>query len=381
MTIIYFDNNATTQIAPEVLDAMLPYLNRFYANPGSSHNFGRHVAKKIAYARKQVARLIGAYDDEIIFTSCGSEGDNTAIMSALHTAKDKRHIVISKVEHPAIKILCNHLKNNGYLVTEIPVDTKGRLDMETYERSLSRDTAIASIMWANNETGIIFPVEEAAYMAKKRGVCFHTDAVQAAGKIPVNLKNSSIDMLSLSGHKFHAPKGIGALYVKRGTKFSPFLRGGHQENGRRAGTENCAGIIGLGMACELAYKNMTNNIKKLKNLRDSFESKILSGTWNSIINGAKDMRLPNTSNISFKGIDAGLFLSIINDKYGICASAGAACNSDSEQPSHVLSAMGIPYEAIQGTVRFSFSIYNTEEEIDFASEKILKTISELKCSS
>ncbi len=378
MKTIYLDNNATTQIAPEVLDAMLPYLTKFYGNPGSSHRFGSHVAKKIAYAREQVAHLIGAHEDEIIFTSCGSEGDNTAIMSALHIKKDKRKIVISKVEHPAIRMLCNYLGNNGYTVTEIPVDTEGRLDMDIYKKSLTNDTAIVSIMWANNETGVIFPVEEAACMAKERGIYFHTDAVQAVGKIPINLKDSSIDMLSLSGHKFHAPKGIGALYVKRGTKYFPFLMGGHQEKGRRAGTENCAGIIGLGMACELADKNMTGNIKGIKELRDRFENRILSDIQGSIINGTKDMRLPNTSNIGFKGIDAGALLSIIDEKYGICASAGAACNAGSTEPSHVLSAMDLPYEIAKGTVRFSFSIYNTEEETDFASEKISETIKKLK---
>ena len=256
MKTVYMDNNATTKIAPEVLEAMQPFLIDSYGNPSSAYTFGGKVARDMREARVQVAEILGASPEEIIFTSCGSESDNTAIMSALNTGKDKMHIVTSRVEHPAIKVLCNELAKQGYRITEIPVDREGRLDMELYKESLTSDTAIASLMWANNETGVIFPVEEAARMAKDRGILFHTDAVQAAGKIPIDLKNTAIDMLSISGHKLHAPKGVGVLYVRKGTKFSPFLIGGHQEGGRRAGTENTASIIALGKACELAANRL-----------------------------------------------------------------------------------------------------------------------------
>jgi len=256
MKTIYMDNNATTQVAPEVLEAMLPYFSDLYGNPSSAHTFGGQVAHRIRDAREQVAHLLGASPEEIIFTSCGTESDSTAIRSALDTGDGKAHIVMSRVEHAAVKVLCGHLSKRGYRVTEIPVDKEGRLDMDRYRESLTPDTAIVSLMWANNETGVIFPVEQAAQMAKKRGILFHTDAVQSAGKIPIDLKNSAIDMLSISGHKLHAPKGIGVLYLRKGTRYAPFLIGGHQERGRRGGTENVASIIGLGKACELAAAKM-----------------------------------------------------------------------------------------------------------------------------
>jgi len=296
---VYLDNNATTAVAPEVLEAMLPYFSELYGNPSSMHSFGGQVGQKVRLAREQVAVLLGASSDEVIFTSCGSESDNAAIRSALTVQPGKRHIVTSRVEHPAVRALCAHLKTEGYRITELPVDSEGRLDMEQYRRSLTQDTAIVSLMWANNETGVIFPVEDAAELAHARGIPFHTDAVQAVGKIPISLRESSIDMLSISGHKLHAPKGIGVLYVRRGTRFSPFLIGGHQEKGRRGGTENTPSIIGLGKACELAASNIETENVRVRRLRDRLEQELLRRVPNSRVNGDRVNRLPNTTNISF----------------------------------------------------------------------------------
>jgi cysteine desulfurase len=377
MKTIYLDNNATTQVAPEVLEAMLPYFHDLYGNPSSAHTFGGQVGLTIREARGQVAALLGAMPEEITFTSCGSESDNTAIMSALSSEKGKTHIVTSRVEHPAVKVLCTHLANQGYRVTEIPVNGEGQLDMDRYKEALTPDTAIVSLMWANNETGVIFPVEDAAQMAREKGILFHTDAVQAVGKIPIDLKDSAIDMLSLSGHKLHAPKGIGVLYVRKGTKFSPFLIGGHQENGRRGGTENTAGIIGLGKACDLAARNMKKENTGVKRLRDKLEKEILARVPNSRLNGDPLNRLPNTSNISFEFVEGEAIL-LLMDKFGICASSGSACTSGSLQPSHVLRAMGVPFTMAHGSIRFSMSIYNTEEEIDFVIDKIPSIIEKLR---
>ena len=380
MKTIYLDNNATTQVAPEVLETMQPYFNDFYGNPSSAHTFGGQVGRKIREAREQVAALLGAMPEEIIFTSCGSESDNAAIMSALSTETGKAHIVTSRVEHPAVMVLCAHLSNQGYRVTEIPVNSEGQLDMGRYKDSLASDTVIVSLMWANNETGVIFPVEEAAQMARDRGILFHTDAVQAVGKIPVDMKNSAIDMISLSGHKLHAPKGIGVLYVRKGTRFSPFLIGGHQENGRRGGTENTASIIGLGKACELAARNMEEEITRVKHLRDKLEKEILARVPNSRLNGEPLNRLPNTSNISFEFVEGEAIL-LLMDEFGICASSGSACTSGSLQPSHVLRAMGVPFTMAHGSIRFSLSIFNTEEEIDFVIDKIPAIIEKLRILS
>ena len=377
MNTIYMDNNATTQVAPEVVEAMLPFLTDRYGNPSSAYTFGGQVARNIRDAREQAAAILGALPEEIIFTSCGSESDNTAIMSALRTGKDKVHIVTSRVEHPAVKVLCNELTKQGYRVTEIPVDKEGRLDMNRYKESLTPGTAIVSLMWANNETGVIFPVEEAAQMAKDRGILFHTDAVQAAGKIPIDLQNSAIDMLSISGHKLHAPKGIGVLYVRKGTKFSPFLIGGHQERGRRGGTENTASIIALGKACELALNRMEKENTKVKALRDKLETELLRQVPNSRINGGGAERLPNTTSISFESIEGESIL-LLMDEFGICASSGSACTSGSLQPSHVLRAMGVPFTMAHGSVRFSLSVYNTEEEVDFVIDKIPPIIEKLR---
>lgn len=380
MKTIYLDNNATTQVAPEVLDAMLPYFRDLYGNPSSMHSFGGQVAKKIREAREQAASLIGAAPEEIIFTSCGTESDNAAIRSALAAHPDRRHILTSRVEHPAIKSLCAHLSRQGYRITELPVDKDGLLDMNQFERNLTPDTAVVSLMWANNETGVLFPVEKAAELAHTRGILFHTDAVQAVGKIPINMKTNDIDMLSISGHKLHAPKGIGILYIRKGTKFSPFLIGGHQEKERRGGTENTPSIIGLGKACELAARNMETENTRVKQLRDKLETELLARIPNSRVNGNQLYRLPNTANISFEFIE-GEGILLLMDEYGICASSGSACTSGSLQPSHVLRAMGVPFTMAHGSIRFSLSIYNTEEEISFVIEKMQPIIERLRSMS
>lgn len=377
MKTIYLDNNATTQVAPEVLQTILPYFHEKYGNPSSAHSFGGQVARKIREAREQVALLLGAEPDEIIFTSCGTESDNTAVMSALATQGSKRHVVTSRVEHPAIRSLGAHLAGRGYRVTEIPVDAEGHLDMERYEKSLNPDTAIVTLMWANNETGVLFPVEEAARMAREQGILFHTDAVQVVGKMPIRLKETAIDMLSLSGHKLHAPKGAGVLYVRKGSKFSPFLIGGHQEKGRRGGTENTAGIIGLGKACELAALRMEEENSRVRALRDKLEKGLLSAVPNCRVNGDRSSRLPNTANISFEFVEGEAIL-LMMDEFGICASSGSACTSGSLQPSHVLRAMGVPFTMAHGSIRFSLSIYNTEEEIDFVLSKVPAIIERLR---
>jgi cysteine desulfurase len=377
MKTIYLDNNATTKVADEVMEAILPYFTQFYGNPSSMHTFGGQVGQRIRDAREQVAALLGALPEEIVFTSCGTESDNAAIHSALLTRPDKKHIVISRVEHPAVHALCSHLTTQGYRVTELPVDKNGILDLENLEKSLTPDTAIASLMWGNNETGVIFPVEEAAKMAHEKGILFHTDAVQATGKISINMKNNVIDMLSISGHKLHAPKGIGVLYIRRGTKFSPFLIGGHQEKGRRGGTENTAGIIGLGKACELAAKNMEMENTFVRRLRDKLEMELLKKIPQSRVNGDIQNRLPNTTNISFEYVEGEAILLLMNE-LGICASSGSACTSGSLQPSHVLRAMGVPFTMAHGSIRFSLSIYNTEEEVDFVIDKMPAIIERLR---
>jgi cysteine desulfurase len=377
MNTIYLDNNATTKVAPEVLEVMLPYFSEFYGNPSSMHTFGGQVGRKLREAREQMAALIGAEPDEIIFTSCGTESDNAAILSALATQPEKRHIVTSRVEHPAVRVLCAHLAGQGCRVTELPVDKEGLLDLDLYERSLTPDTAIVSLMWANNETGVLFPVEQAAAMARERGILFHTDAVQAVGKIPISMKNNEIDMLSLSGHKLHAPKGIGVLYLRRGTKFTPFQIGGHQEKGRRGGTENTAAIIGLGRAGELAAQQMQYENTAVKAMRDRLEKELLSRIPRSRVNGSTSSRLPNTTNISFEFVE-GEGILLLMDAQGICASSGSACTSGSLQPSHVLRAMGVPFTMAHGSIRFSLSIFNTDAEIDFVIETMPAIIERLR---
>jgi len=377
MKIVYLDNNATTQVAPEVLEAMLHYLKDLYGNPSSAYSFGGRVARRVRAAREQTAALIGAMPEEIVFTGCGSESDNTAIRSALATEVGKRHVVTSRVEHPAIKSLCAHLVKEGYRVTEIPVSSEGLLDMDRYERSLTPDTAIVSLMWANNETGVVFPVERAAEMAKKRGILFHTDAVQTVGKMPIDMKKSGVDMLSFSGHKLHAAKGVGVLYVRKGTRFSPFIIGGHQEGGRRGGTENAASIVGLGTACELAARRMEEENTRVRDLRDRLETGILKQVPNAQVNGTRSGRIPNTTNISFEFVEGEAIL-LMMDELGICASSGSACTSGSLQPSHVLRAMGVPFTMAHGSIRFSLSVYNTEEEIDFVVRELPPIIERLR---
>jgi cysteine desulfurase len=377
MNVIYADNNATTQVAKKVLDEMLPYLETYYGNPSSMHTFGGQVAKKITEAREKTASLLNASPGEILFTSCGTESDSTAIRAAIKSHPDRKHIVTTRVEHPAVKNLCEHLAKNEFHVTYVPVDENGTLDLDYLYNNLTDDTAIVSIMWANNETGVIFPVEEIAAKVKAKGIVFHTDAVQAVGKIPIDLKNTEIDMLSLSGHKIHAPKGIGALYVKKGTKFSPFLIGGHQEKGRRGGTENVASIVGLGAASELSKSLMEEENSRVKEMRDSLEKGLLEQIDNAIVNGGKEKRLPNTTSIAFEYVEGEAIL-LMMDEFGICASSGSACTSGSLEPSHVLRAMGVPFTAAHGTIRFSLSTYNTMEEINFIIEKLPPIIEKLR---
>ncbi|MCD6430573.1 MAG: cysteine desulfurase NifS [Deltaproteobacteria bacterium] len=377
---IYVDNNATTRVAEEVFEVMQPYFCEMYGNPSSMHSVGGQVGPKLKEARKQVAALLGAHPDEIIFTSCGTESDSTAVHAALATDPGKRHIVTSRVEHPAIGSLVSSLSKQGYHITEIAVDGDGCLDMGTLEESLTSDTAMVSIMWANNETGVIFPVEEIAQMCRQRGITFHTDAVQAVGKLPINLSDSAIDMLSISGHKLHAPKGVGALYVRKGTKFSPFMIGGHQEKGRRAGTENVPGIIALGKACELAGQNMEEENTRVRELRDRLETELTKRIPDAKINGTIKQRTPNTSNISFANIEGESILLMLNE-FGICASSGSACTSGSLEPSHVMRAMGVPFTMAHGSIRFSLSIYNSKEDIDEIIKQLPPIVERLRILS
>lgn len=377
MKTIYLDNNATTRVAPEVVEEMLPYFSERYGNPSSMHSFGGQVGKELRTAREKLAGLLGARPDEIIYTSCGTESDNTAIRAALAANPGRRQVVTTRVEHPAVKSLCEHLVKAGYRVTFVPVDRSGKLDLDYLYEHMTEDTAIVSVMWANNETGVLFPVEQIARAAKERGIAFHTDAVQAVGKIPIDLSTSAIDMLSLSGHKLHGPKGIGALYVRKGTKFSPFLIGGHQESGRRGGTENTAAIIGLGRAAEFVSDHMEEENTRVKALRDRLESGLLSRVAHAVVNGDPENRLPNTSNIAFEFVEGESIL-LMMDGHGICASSGSACTSGSLEPSHVLRAMGVPYTAAHGSIRFSLSLYNTEEEIDYVVEHLPPIIERLR---
>lgn len=378
MKTVYMDNNATTQVDSRVAEAMEPFLKELWGNPSSMHSFGGQVRAAVEEARRQVAGLLGAADpSEIIFTSGGTESDNAAISSALQAFPEKRQIITTRVEHPAVRAVCHYWKRKGYSVTEIPVDSHGILDMAAMEETITENTALVTVMWANNETGVLFPVEEIAAMAKSHGVLFHTDAVQAVGKVRMNLADSSIDMLSLSGHKFHSPKGIGALYVKKGTPYRPFVRGGHQENGRRAGTEPVHQIVALGTAAVVAAENMEKEQGEVSKLRDHLEKGLLERIPDSRVNGHPELRLPNTSNISFDGVEGEGILLLLSD-VGIAASSGSACTSGTLEPSHVLRAMGVPFNFAHGSIRFSLSRFNDEADVEHVLETLPTIISRLR---
>jgi cysteine desulfurase len=374
---VYVDNNATTKVAPEVLEAMLPYFSELYGNPSSMHFFGGQVQRKVNEAREKVADFLGAEPSEIVFTSCGTESDNAAVLGTLDSYPEKRHFISTRVEHPAIENVCTYLGRKGYRVTELSVDREGQLDLDELKESITDETALVTVMYANNETGVIFPIEDIGEIVKAKGIPFHTDAVQAAGKVPLEMRKSTIDMLSISGHKLHAPKGIGVLYIRKGTKFSPFLIGGHQEKGRRGGTENVPYIIALGKACELAKKHLDEENTRVKALRDYLESKILGKIPNTLVNGDRVNRLPNTLSVSFEYVEGESILLLLSD-LGICASSGSACTSGSLEPSHVLRAMGVPFTAAHGSIRFSLSIYNTKEEMDYITEHLPPIIQRLR---
>jgi len=377
--IVYLDNNATTQCAPEVVEAMLPYFSERYGNASSMHTFGGENRKVIDAARTQVAHLIGAqYDDEIIFTSCASESDNTAIFSAVRSQRKKKHIITSAVEHPAVMEPFHFLQSQGYRVDFIGVDELGRFNLEQLRQVIDEDTALVSVMWANSETGTVFPIKEIAQIAHEYGAIMHTDAVQAVGKIPVDVVAAGVDMLSLSAHKFHGPKGVGALYVKRGTRYMPYLMGGHQEKQRRAGTENVPYIVGLGKAAELAQKRLADGtMLKIASLRDRLEKGILAVIPDVKVNGDPEHRVPNTTNISFGYIEGESILMYLND-FGICASSGSACTSGSLEPSHVLRAMKVPFQFAHGSIRFSLSDQTTEDDIKVVLKELPPIIERLR---
>lgn len=379
---VYFDNNATTQVAPEVRDAMLPFFGELYGNPSSMHAFGGSVAKHLDAAREEVARFLNADPDEIIFTSCATESDNSAIRGTADYFGRDLKVITTAVEHPAVLQPCRRLKALGHEVVELPVDSTGQLDLaqlvaELSKPSTSKPATLVSIMWANNETGVLFPIEKVAEICRAHGAILHTDAVQVAGKIPVDVKKVPVDMLSMSGHKFHAPKGVGIFYVRKGTKLKPFMLGGHQERTRRAGTENVPYIVGLAKACELARLGMADETVKLTALRDKLEAGILASCPNVRVNGDRTHRLPNTLNVSFEYIEGEAIAYHLSD-LGICISTGSACASGSLDPSHVIRAMGVPFTAVHGSVRFSLSRYNTMDEVDYVLEKLPPVIRNLR---
>lgn len=378
--IYYFDNNATTRVAPEVVEAMVPFLTEHWGNPSSAYTFGRELMKSLDAARSHVADLINADPREVVFTSCGTESNNSVFQSVLVTQPTKTHFVTTAVEHSANVKYAAFLKKQGYGVTSLPVDSDGSLDLHLLEKSIRPSTALVSVMWANNETGVIFPIEEIAAICRSKGVLFHTDAVQAGGKVPLDVSDTGVDFLSLSAHKIHAPKGIGALYIKRGTPFQPYLIGGGQERGRRGGTESVADIVAFGRAAELAKASLKKEDKRVRALRDRLEKGILAQIPGAIRNGAPEPRLPNTSNVSFEGVEAEAILLLL-DRVGICASSGSACTTGSIEPSHVLTAMGLNAARARGSVRFSLGIYNTEAEVDYVLEHLPKIIAKLREAS
>ena len=380
MKLVYADNNATTRVDDEVLEEMLPYFKEFYGNPSSIHTFGRQVSSKMDLARERVASILGADTSEIVFTSCGTESNNYAIHCSLEAHPDKKHVITTKVEHPAVLNVCKYFGKNGYDVTELNVNKDGMLDQDELRDSIRDDTAIVSIMHANNETGVIFPIEEIGKIVKEKGVIFHCDAVQAIGKIPVNLKNSSIDLLSMSGHKLHAPKGVGVLFIRKGVRIDPLIIGGHQEDNRRSGTENVPYIIGLGKACEIAEGFVKEEQKEVRRLRDKLEKGIKDQLTHVAISGENSERLPNTSNVSFEYVEGEATLLLL-DMAGIATSSGSACTTGSAEPSHVLQAMGIPPVTSRGTIRFSLSRYSTEDDVDYILEKLVPIVKRLQSLS
>jgi len=375
----YFDNNATTRVAPEVVEAMVPFLSEYWGNPSSAYGFGSQVHRHVEQARETVAALVNADPKEVTFTSCGTESNNTAIHSALDTTR-KRHVITTAVEHSANINFGQYLQKQGYDVTFLPVEGDGSLDLHRLEQAIRPDTAIVSVMWANNETGVLFPVEEVAALCRSKGVLCHTDAVQTPGKLKIDVKALGVDFLSLSAHKLHASKGIGMLYVKRRTKFSPYIIGGHQERGRRGGTENVANIVGFGRAAELAMASLADENTRVRGLRDRLENHILSHIPNTVRNGAKEPRLPNTANIAFDFVEAEAVLMML-DMVGICASSGSACTTGSLDPSHVLTAMGVSPMRARGSLRFSLGIYNTDEEVDYVLKHLPPIIEKLRSIS
>ncbi len=375
---VYFDNNATTRVAPEVREAMLPFFCELYGNPSSMHAFGGQVAKHLARAREEVAAFLNCRPDEVVFTSCATESDNAAIRGTAEYYGKGTKIITTAVEHPAVIQSCRRLMALGHEVVWLPVNTVGQIDLDQLRAELKgTKNALVSIMWANNETGTIFPVEKVAEICREYGAIFHTDAVQVAGKIPVDVQKVPVDMLAMSGHKFHAPKGIGIFYVRRGTKLKPFMLGGHQEVGRRAGTENVPYIIGLAKACELARNGMAKEAVQLTALRDKLEAGLVAACPNVLVNGDREHRLPNTLNVSFEYIEGEAIAYRLSD-IGICISTGSACASGSLDPSHVIRAMGVPFIAVHGSVRFSLSRYNTMEEVDYVLQNLPPVIKNLR---
>ena len=376
----YFDNNATTRVAPEVLEAMLPFLRDWWGNPSSAYGFGKLASKHLEEARARVAALINADPKELVFTSCGTESNNSSIESALATQPGKRHVLTTAVEHSAVIKHGEVLRKRGFDVTFLPVDADGALDLHLLDKSIRPDTAIVSVMWANNETGVVFPIEEIAAICRSKGVLFHTDATQAPGKLKIDAHGLGLDMITLSAHKLHAPKGIGLLFIRRKVKFQPYLIGGHQERGKRGGTENVASIVGFGRAAELALDHLDDENTRVRALRDRLENTILGTIPNTIRTGAKEPRLPNTSNIAFESVEAEGILHLL-DQLGICVSSGSACTTGSLDPSHVLTAMGMKPARARGCVRFSLGIYNTDEEVDYLLHHIPGVIARLRENS
>jgi cysteine desulfurase len=376
--VIYLDNNATTQPDPAVVEAMMPYLTECYGNPSSAYRFGSRVREAIERAREQVAALLGCEPREVVFTSCGTESDNSAIESALKLDPARRHIVTTAVEHSAVIKPCEALAKRAYEITWLGVDERGQLDLAELERAIRPETAIVSVMWANNETGVLFPVEEIAQIVHSKGVLFHTDAVQAAGKVPLALGDKqTIHFLSLSGHKLHASKGVGVLYVNRRARFKPWLLGGDQEESRRAGTENVPGIVGLGKAAELAVDCLPLETTRVKALRDAFEAAVIEQVPGTLVNGEGALRLPNTTSLSFEGVESEGALMLL-DKAGVCCSAGSACTAGSIHPSHVLLAMGLSVDRARASLRFSFSRFNTSGEVEMAVQALAGAVAKLR---